>query len=145
MPCEVLFWPVWRSTNDALCIQRFKQGGKNSLKVCTLTAELSRLGLNPNTAINCHPDVFQAGSFIKVCAVPQRDVKLGVLSTGISWWMLKIPVPYLKSRWVIYLWQAEQIPNSCSNLQGELHRICSTVTPPANDAARIHMLHTKEE
>ena len=52
---------------------------------------LSSLGLNPNPAINCHPGVSPAGWFINVCAIPWIYVELGVPSSGISWWMLKIP------------------------------------------------------
>ena len=50
----------------------------------TLASKLSRLGSNPDPAINCHPGVSQAGLFINVCAVSRMDVKLGMLAAGIS-------------------------------------------------------------
>ena len=60
--------------------------------VSTFASKMSRLGLNPDPAINCHPSVSQAGPFINVCAVPRIDIKLDVPSAGISWWTLKIPL-----------------------------------------------------
>ena len=54
-------------------------------------SKLSSLGLNPDPAINCHLGVSQAGWFINVCAVPWMDVKLGITSADISYWMLMIP------------------------------------------------------
>ena len=57
---------------------------QDGLEVRTLASKLSSLGLNPDPAMNCHPDVSQAGWFIDVCAVPRMDVKLGVPSAGIS-------------------------------------------------------------
>ena len=49
------------------------------------------LGSNLGPAPNCHPGVSQARRSVNVCAVPQMDVKLGVSSASIPWWMLKIP------------------------------------------------------
>ena len=53
-----------------------------------LTYKLSSLGLNPDSAINCHPGVSQAGRFINVCVVSQMDIKPGILSAGTSYFVL---------------------------------------------------------
>ena len=41
----------------------------------TLALKQSRLGSNPDTAINCHSGVSHAGSFIIVGAIPRMDGK----------------------------------------------------------------------
>ena len=50
-------------------------GWQDSLEVCTVASELSRLGSNVNRAKNSHPDVSQARQGINVCAVYPKDVK----------------------------------------------------------------------
>ena len=60
-------------------------GWQDGLEVGTLTSELSSLGLNPDTAINCHRHVSQTGKGINVCAVLQMNVQLGIPSHSISW------------------------------------------------------------
>ena len=67
------------------------EGWKLGREVCTLASELSRVGLNPDTAINYLAGVLQSWRDIKVCAVPRIDVKLVVPSTSIRWSTLKIP------------------------------------------------------
>ena len=55
-----------------------------------ITSKMSSMGLTLGPAIHCHPGVSQAGWFMNVCAVHRKDVKLGVPSASIRWWMLKI-------------------------------------------------------
>ena len=51
-------------------------GWKDGLDVRTLASKLARLSSNPDPAINCHPGISQAGSFVNMCAVPWIDIKL---------------------------------------------------------------------
>jgi len=53
-------------------------GWQDGLEVDTLVPELSHLGLNPDTAINCHRGVSQIGKGINVCAVLRMNVQLGI-------------------------------------------------------------------
>ena len=68
----------------------------------TLASNLSSMDLNLGPAMKYHPGVSQIGLITNVCAVPPMDVQLGVSSTDIRWWMLKIPrVSFSKSKQVI--------------------------------------------
>ena len=68
--------------------------------------------------------------------VPQMAVKLGVLSTSISWWMLKIPW-CLKSKRVIASAMAKfkiyftfsQMSSLASQFMNDLAQICSLADP----------------
>ena len=64
----------------------------------------------------------------RVCAVPQMDIKLGVPSTGISWWHGVLHKESMSYRQ--HLEQILQIPARTSRE----HCISSTATPSANDA-----------
>ena len=78
----------------------FLWGWQDSLYVCALAFQQSSLGLNPDTAINWHPGVSQAGRGTDVRTVPQMDAQQGVLSTSISWWTLEVLwCPLWRNKW----------------------------------------------
>ena len=71
---------------------------------------------------SCHPGVSQTRCGINVYTLPQVDVKLGVPSSSISWWTLKIPwCPEYAS----YRWSLGQVPA----LSYRGHCLSGTVTP----------------
>ena len=116
----------------------------------TLDSELCSQGLNVARAINCRPGVYHAGQSINVCAVPRMDVKLGVLSAGISWWTLSIPRCWL-FLWKVFKWWPVPRTNSKFLLTSapptEAHPVCEKTWPetsslltPTQDAV-IHCHH----
>ena len=63
-------------------------------EVRTLALKPSNLDLNLESRPSCNrqPGVLQAGRSNNVCAVSHMDAKLGIPSTSIGWWTLKIPL-----------------------------------------------------
>lgn len=48
-------------------------GWQDSSKAHTLTSELSSLGMKPDPAVDCQPDISQAERGINVCDIPYMD------------------------------------------------------------------------
>ena len=67
-------------------------GWQDNLEVCTLTFELSSLGLNLDAAINHHPGTWHAERSFNLCTILWMDLKMEETSAKIAnWWTLKIP------------------------------------------------------